>query len=159
MLKIFNLEQASVDRCLYFNKDQSLLLAIYVDDGLAAGSNSKELDRLIDHLRNNFELKVMACESYLGFEIIQDRKAKTLSIVQDHYVDKMLDKFDMADVNAVPTPELVGSRTRQNSRRTINLKSLWEAYSILPLARGQTSRMPPVLQVRPQSRLKHTGPH
>lgn len=110
MLKLFSLEQASVDRCLYFNKDRTLLLAIYVDDGLAAGSNDAQLEQLIDHLKSNFELKVMACESYLGFKIVRDHKAKTLSIVQDHYVDKMLEKFGMEAANPVSTPEQVGSK-------------------------------------------------
>lgn len=76
MLKLFNLQQASVDRCLYFNKDRTLLLATYVDDGLAAGSNDTELEQLIDHLKGNFEQKVMACESYLGsFKIIRPRNS------------------------------------------------------------------------------------
>lgn len=107
-LKYFELQQSSVDRCLYFSHDKSLLLAIYVDDGLAAGRNKEKLNKLITYLKENFELKVMDCESYLGFEITRDLKAKTLSISQAHYVDKILNRFGMNDCKPVNTPEEVG---------------------------------------------------
>lgn len=38
-LERFNLSQADTDRCLYYNQDRSLVLAIYVDDGLAASQD------------------------------------------------------------------------------------------------------------------------
>lgn len=107
-LKIFKLEQSRIDRCLYFSHDKSILLAIYVDDGLAAGRDRKQLDHLISYLKDNFELKVMDCESYLGFEIQRDLKAKTLSISQPHYVDKILTRFGMCDSKPASTPEEVG---------------------------------------------------
>lgn len=69
LLKKFELKQASIDKCLYYNQDKSLILTIYVDDGLAAGTNKGKLDYLINYLKAHFELKVMDCDSYLGFEI------------------------------------------------------------------------------------------
>lgn len=108
-LKLFDLNQASVDRCLYFNKDRTLLLAIYVDDGLVAGKDKTQLDRLIAHLRNTFELKTSNCESFLGFKVVRNETEKTLSISQSHYIDKILEKFNMKDCNTVSTPEVVGN--------------------------------------------------
>jgi hypothetical protein len=108
-LKLFDLQQSSIDKCVYYSGDKSLILAIYVDDGLAAGRDKKLLDKLIDHLRANFELKSMNCESYLGLEIKRDLKAKTLDISQARYVEKILNKFGMKDSNAVNTPEEVGA--------------------------------------------------
>ena len=108
-LKLFELKQSNIDKCIYYNSDNSLLLAIYVDDGLAAGRDRKQLDKLIDHLRNNFELKSMDCESYLGLEIKRNLKAKTLDICQARYIDKMLNRFKMTESNPVSTPEQVGA--------------------------------------------------
>ena len=113
-LKLFHLRQASIDKCLYFNDDRSLLLAIYVDDGLAAGIDRKQLDSLISHLKANFELKVMNCESYLGFKITRNQSEKTLSITQGIYVDKMLSRFGMSDSNPVDTPEQVGAKLTES---------------------------------------------
>lgn len=109
-LKYFKLEQSNVDKCLYYNQDRSMLLAIYVDDGLAAGKDKKELNKLISYLKENFELKVMDCEAYLGFEIKRDFKERTLSVTQTQYTDKVINRFGMSDCKPVSTPEEVGAK-------------------------------------------------
>lgn len=108
-LKLFKLQQSCVDRCVYYSDDRSLILAIYVDDGLAVGREKKKLSELMDYLKANFELKSMEAECYLGLEIKRDLKAKTLDITQVRYIEKMLSKFNMADCNTVSTPEQVGA--------------------------------------------------
>lgn len=114
-LKMFNLKQGCIDKCLYFNEDKSLMLTIYVDDGLAAGKDREQLDKLIEYLKNHFELKVMNCQSFLGLEVIRDRKMQTLSIVQSQYVEKILTKFGMSNCNPVSTPEQVGAKFEESA--------------------------------------------
>lgn len=118
-LKHFDLNQSEVDRCLYYNSDRSLLLIIYVDDGLAAGRNKNQLEKLICYLRENFELKVMECESFLGFKIIRNQQKgekQTLSLSQEHYISKLLDKFNMTDCKPVSTPEEVGMKFNESPK-------------------------------------------
>lgn len=108
-LKEFKLQQSEIDKCFYFNHEKTLLLIIYVDDGLAAGENKTLLKNLVSQLEHNFDLKVMECESYLGIDISRDIEAKSLGISQSKYVDKILTRFDMADCKPVSTPEAVGA--------------------------------------------------
>lgn len=108
-LQRFNLEQSIVDKCLYFNNQKSLLLVIYVDDGLVVSKDKKLLDSLIEYLKKNFELKVMECESYLGFQVLRDKNRKWLKLQQAHYADKILEKFEMLDCKPASTPEEVGA--------------------------------------------------
>lgn len=107
-LKEFNLQRSIVDKCLYFNNERTIFLTIYVDDGVVATSDRKLSDRLVEYLRKNFELKVMDCESFLGFQVIRDKKKKTIQLKQAHYVDKILERFGMQNCNPIGTPEEVG---------------------------------------------------
>lgn len=117
-LQKFRLEQSIVDKCLYFNNEKSLLLVIYVDDGLVVSRDKKLLDDLIDYLKKNFELKVMEkVESYLGFQVIRDENRKWLKLQQAHYADKILEKFNMVDCKPASTPEEVGAVNLANSPR------------------------------------------
>lgn len=106
-LKRFNLQQSKIDKCMYFNNDRTLLIAIYVDDGLVASSDPKLLTNLVNYLRDQFELKVMECEAYLGFQVSRDKENGTLFLHQSHYATKILEKFNMADCNPTSTPEEV----------------------------------------------------
>ena len=82
-----------------------MLLAIYVDDGIAAAKNKKLLDKLTSYLKEFLELTTMECNSYLGFQVQRDRKNRTIDLSQSHYVDKILDKYKMSNCNAISTPE------------------------------------------------------
>lgn len=109
-LKKFNLRQASVDKCLYFDDERRLILAIYVDDGLAASRDESLLEALIVHLKANFSLKVMSGDFYLGLKIDRDRNHSYLTINQSNYIEKILNKFKMQDCKPVDTPEQVGAK-------------------------------------------------
>lgn len=115
-LSKFKLNQSPNDKCLYFNQDRSLILTIYVDDGLVASNNRQILEPLIKFLKDNFEVKVMECEAYLGFHINRDRKKRRLKIQQQLYIDKVLDRFKMIDCKAQSTPEEVGTPKEDNSQ-------------------------------------------
>ena len=114
-LKEFNLSQSAVDKCLYFNENKTVILVIYVDDGLVAAKDKSLLKKLIDYLKENLELKVMDCEAYLGFQVIRDPKARTTRLHQTHYVDKILEKYGMANCKPIDSPEEVGAFDSKNS--------------------------------------------
>lgn len=114
-LKEFNLNQSVVDKCLYFNEDKTVILVIYVDDGLVAAKDTNLLTKLIDYLKENLELKVMSCEAYLGFQVIRDTETRTTRLHQTHYVDKILEKYGMTNCKPIDTPEEVGVFNSTNS--------------------------------------------
>lgn len=108
-LKRFSLQQSQVDKCLYYNDNRSLLLIIYVDDGLVASSNNNLLKSLVNYLKQTFDLKTMQCEAYLGFQVTRNRVEKTLFLQQSHYIEKVLDRFNMLEAKPASTPEEVGA--------------------------------------------------
>lgn len=109
-LKRFKLNQSSIDKCLYYNESLSLILAIYVDDGLIASKDKPLMNALLKYLKENFELKVMECEAYLGFQVKRNREKRTLSLVQTHYIEKILERFNMKECKPASTPEEVGAK-------------------------------------------------
>lgn len=105
-LKRFDLRQSQVDKCVYFNDKRNLLLAIYIGDGMSASTYKELLNDLIKHLKSTFNLKLLNCETFLGSEIRRDKE--TLSICQKAYIDKLLNRFNIAESKPVHTPEQVG---------------------------------------------------
>jgi len=63
------MKQFSIDSCFYFTEDESIMLAVYVDDGLLAAKELKMAHELVDALNNSVELERMECSNYLGSEI------------------------------------------------------------------------------------------
>lgn len=114
-LKDFHLQQSKVDRCLYFNTDRSIILVIYVDDGLVAAKDKSRIDNLIKYLQESLEIKVMECEAYLGFQVIRDREHRTTTLCQKAYLERVLERFNMQDCKPTSIPEEVGVFSDENS--------------------------------------------
>lgn len=107
-LKRFNLKQCNIDKCLYYDEARTIILVIYVDDGIVAAKSENLATELVTYLQKFLELKTMECKSYLGFEIDRDTEARTLKIHQTAYINRILDRFNMKDCKIASTPEEVG---------------------------------------------------
>ncbi|KAL8106789.1 hypothetical protein AgCh_023527 [Apium graveolens] len=87
-----------MDHCCYFTQFDSsyIILLLYVDDMLIAGSNMREINRLKRQMFEEFEMKDMgAAKQILGMSIIRDRTESTLKLSQEKYVEKLLQKFSV----------------------------------------------------------------
>ena len=64
----FNLFQTQADPCVFVSNDSGdkLILAIYVDDGIAACKNVNRINSLISHLRVNLKINVCNLNVFLG---------------------------------------------------------------------------------------------
>lgn len=108
LMEQFKLKRSNFDRCLYFNDNCSLILAIYVDDGLLLSNDTHLQKQFMAHLKSNFETKFIPCSSYLGFQIEKQMGSSDIFLHQTSYCNKILQKFGMADCKAASTPEEVG---------------------------------------------------
>ena len=73
----------SEDNCVYIkkSKDQFVILSLYVDDILIAGSNMEFVNIVKNWLSSNFEMKDMGEAAYiLGVKISRDRLRRILSL-------------------------------------------------------------------------------
>lgn len=57
-LKQKGLEYLKTEQCIYTNKNRTIILGFYVDDGILLGRNQDEIDQLIKELKGEFEITV-----------------------------------------------------------------------------------------------------
>ena len=87
------------DHCVYFRKLENggfIILLLYVDGMLVAGSNMKDINVLKKKLANSFAMKDLgAANKILGMRIVRDRKNRKLTLSQGEYIEKVLERFRM----------------------------------------------------------------
>ncbi|KAE8686024.1 cytochrome P450 71A9-like [Hibiscus syriacus] len=95
------------DHCCYIKRfDNSfIILLLYVDDMLVAGSDMQEIIHLKQKLSKQFAMKDLgAAKQILEMRIKRDTKSGTLMLSQAEYINKALSRFNMQDVKPVSTP-------------------------------------------------------
>jgi ATP-binding cassette subfamily B (MDR/TAP) protein 1 len=96
------------DQCVYFRKldgDGYNILLLYVDYMLVAGSNMKDIDALKEKLVESFAIKDLGTTKQIfGMRINRDMKNRKLTLSQEDYIKKVLDRFRMHDAKPVGTP-------------------------------------------------------
>lgn len=104
-LKDFKFVQSAADPCVFIRKaeGETVLLAIYVDDGLLAATNQKCFGSVMNYLRKHFEVKEFDAKCYLGLQIEQMIDG-SIQISQEAYAKKVIRKFGMEDAHPVSTP-------------------------------------------------------
>ncbi|TNV97786.1 hypothetical protein C5H24_12695, partial [Xylella fastidiosa] len=95
------------DHCCYFKRFESsyIILLLYVDDMLVAGSCVREINRLKQQLATEFAMKDLgAAKQILGMRISRDKAQGTLRLSQAEYIERVLERFNMQSAKAVGTP-------------------------------------------------------
>jgi hypothetical protein len=96
------------DHCVYFKRLENgsfIILLLYVDDMLVAGSNMQDINVLKKKLANSFAMKDLgAAKKILGMRITRDRKNRKLTLSQGEYTKKVLERFRMQNAKPVSTP-------------------------------------------------------
>ena len=98
--------------CLFVN--DWLILIFYVDDIITVYSpkHQDRMDEFDVKLMNKYELRKLGeVEHFLGIRIVRDRPQRKLWLVQDSYIDKMAEKFNIKATRtpktALPSTDLV----------------------------------------------------
>jgi hypothetical protein len=96
------------DHNVYFKRLENgshIILLLYVDDMLVAGSNMKDINVLKKKLSNSFAMKDLgAANKILGMRITRDMKNRKLTLSQGEYIEKVLERFRMQNGKPVSTP-------------------------------------------------------
>nr|GEX54394.1 retrovirus-related Pol polyprotein from transposon TNT 1-94 [Tanacetum cinerariifolium] len=93
-------KRCAMDHCCYLKKVGSSLIIIllYVDDMLVAGSDMAEIKKLKRQLYQEFEMKDLGlAKQILGMSIIRDRTKGTLMLSQEKNIGKVFEKFNTKD--------------------------------------------------------------
>ena len=87
------------------SKDKFLVLSLYVDDLLMIGNNVEYIKEIKGWLSSKFEMKDMGEATYiLGVNISKDRSKNLVSLLQEPYIKKILERFKMQDCKPIDTP-------------------------------------------------------
>lgn len=119
----FGLKRSQAEPCIYYShgdKRGRILIALYVDDLLIAGSSNEMVNEVVEHLKKEFEIKVFEPNCFVGFELERDRANKTISLSQIGYLRRVLERFNMTNCNQSSTPgEEKSSRKTDETMKTI----------------------------------------
>jgi hypothetical protein len=103
------------DPCLFFKRSRSgrlLLLFLFVDD-FQSSFHREDLDEWNESkvkLVARFRTKDLGASTWiLGMRITRDRKARTITLDQELYVTKALERYGLLQCKAAPTPGVVGA--------------------------------------------------
>lgn len=103
-LKEMGYVQSKSDKCLFMKTTSTgkIYVVIYVDDGLFAGKNKKELLAEIEKLKASFKVTIQPLVRFLGIEILQVEEG--IFLHQTKYIEDLLERFGMQDCITLPIP-------------------------------------------------------
>ncbi|KAI3767934.1 hypothetical protein L2E82_18363 [Cichorium intybus] len=142
--------RCEMDHCCYLKKFNSsyIILLLYVDDMLIAGSDMQEINKLKKQLSREFEMKDLgAAKQILGMSIARNRVTGTLKLSQTKYIKKVLEKFSMADAKARSTP--LGSQLKLSKKQSPKTEEDKEQMAKVPYASAVGSLMYAMVCTRP----------
>ena len=93
------------DKCIYskVENNSSIIICLYVDDILIFGTNLQVVIETKSFLRSKFDMKDLGeVEVILGIKI--SRTPNGINLSQEHYVKKILRRFEHFDCKLVSTP-------------------------------------------------------
>ena len=107
VMKSCGLTQSESDPCLFyrFTSTAKLLVLVYVDDLVVAGTNQQAIDQLKQSLKKKFKLKELGDLSWcLGIQITRSQSGKQFALSQRKFIDDILKRFNMTECKPVTTP-------------------------------------------------------
>ncbi|WVZ02572.1 hypothetical protein V8G54_023378 [Vigna mungo] len=104
-------EQCTYEHALYTKKSEKdmMVVALYVDDLIFTGSNTKLIKEFKEAMEKEFEMTDLGLMKYfLGLEVKQSEEG--IFISQERYALEILKKFKMEDCNPISTPMELGTK-------------------------------------------------
>ena len=91
-------------------------MCLYVDDILIFGSSLKVIEEVKEFLSNNFEMKYLGeADVILNIKFLREGDSG-VTLLQSHYVEKVLSRFGYSDCTPAPTPYDPSVLLRKNRR-------------------------------------------
>jgi hypothetical protein len=95
-LQQLGFEACTSDQCVYINKKTRILIVTYVDDMLIIGKDIAKVKILKKKLIKIFDIEDLGPAKYfVRVRITRDRKKDTITLCQDAYINKILERYGM----------------------------------------------------------------
>jgi hypothetical protein len=104
------------ETCLYIYREAGkgggiCFLVVYVDDLLLAASSRALMNTIKSMLSSRFKMRDLGPAKFmLGIEVERDRRARTITLSQRQYFDKVLERCGMSECKPLWTPMSQSSR-------------------------------------------------
>lgn len=99
------LTPSHADPCVYINlSGPTLILALFVDDGIIACSDQHRIDTVIESMRGIFKITTGNPEVYVGLHITRNRAERTLQLDQSRYIHRKLHQYGFVDCAPLSVP-------------------------------------------------------
>jgi len=101
----FGLIQSKADPCIYCKQDpeDTIYISIYVDDVLCVTKKPQTSKRLMEAIKNRFDMRIEQVSNYVGLEISRDKDFSVI-IKQKAYIENILNRFGMIDAKPISIP-------------------------------------------------------
>jgi hypothetical protein len=106
------------NKCVYyrFGGGKSVFLCLYVDDILILGMSLDVIKETKDFLSNNFEMNDLGeADIILNIKLLREGNGG-ITLVQSHYVEKVLSRFGYRECEPAPTPYGPSKLLKKNRR-------------------------------------------
>lgn len=106
------------DKCVYYRHGggEGVILCVYVDDILIFGTKLDLIKEVKDFLSRYFEMKDQGvADVILNIKLLRDENSG-ITLLQSHYVEKVLSHFGYSDSTPSPTPYDATVLLRKNRR-------------------------------------------
>jgi Reverse transcriptase (RNA-dependent DNA polymerase) len=98
-------EPLASEACVFVNKDKSVWIVLYVDDMAIAAVTKDLIDSVACQLGSVFTLTPLGeVKTFLGIQLVRNRKLRTISINQEPYIDRILGRKGWTNLNGVGSP-------------------------------------------------------
>ena len=111
----FEVNEADTFVYYRYGGGKGVILCLYVDDILVFGTSIDEINDVKSYLSQNFDMKDLGeADVILNIKLIRDENG--ISLLQSHYVEKVLSRFGYMDRKPSPTPYDPSLILRKNQR-------------------------------------------
>jgi len=96
--------QLKTDYCCYIQREEEkfAILLVWVDDLLTLTNSPVESDRVEAELKSKYDIKALGQPSLLlGMKVTHDATNHSITLLQTHYIDKLVKKFNLKNLNPV----------------------------------------------------------
>ena len=143
-------KRCEADHCCYvkFFGNSYIILLLYVDNMLIAGSSLEEINNLKKQLSKQFVMKdSRAVKQILSIRIIRDKTNGTLKLSQSEYVKKILSRFNLNEAKPVSTP--LGSHFKLSKEKSPKIEEERDHMSKVSYVLAIGSLMYAMVCIRP----------
>ena len=106
-LRQLGLTPLDKDNCVYLHRSngEAIIICLYVDDLFLFTASTRLLKQFKEGLKVKFEMEDLGeAKLVLGMQITRDRAKRSLTISQQAYLEKLMERLGMMGMNAVSTP-------------------------------------------------------